>query len=275
MDGNTWADLARLLADQGVDAMVCGGISGATRESIQSRDVDIIDNVAGTSDEVVEALRRGRLRSGFGFSETIRPLEADPGDMKVDDGVAGLSAADGPLDCLTCQDRGCLAGRQCPTLASLGPRHVTPDATRILEAAVDVACEEERTLCRLAELVYFALGMGYRTLGIAYCVDLTEPTRILARELRRFFNVVPRCCKGAGVLLGDGAAGTSCDPWGQAAVLNHVGTDLNVAVGLCVGVDAIFARQSQAPVSTIFVKDKSLANNPIGAVYSHYHLREI
>ena len=62
---------------------------------------------------------------------------------------------------------------------------------------------------------------------------------------------------------------------GQAALLNALGTDLNVIVGLCVGVDCVFARHSDAPVTTIFVKDKSLANNPIGAVYSHYYLKDI
>ena len=33
--------------------------------------------------------------------------------------------------------------------------------------------------------------------------------------------------------------------------------------------------KAEAPVTTIFVKDKSLANNPIGAVYSHYYLTDI
>ena len=59
------------------------------------------------------------------------------------------------------------------------------------------------------------------------------------------------------------------------APLNELDTDLNVIVGLCVGMDCVFTRASLAPVTTIFVKDKSLANNPIGAVYSHYYLTEI
>jgi hypothetical protein len=66
----------------------------------------------------------------------------------------------------------------------------------------------------------------------------------------------------------------SCNPAAQAAVLNRAGCDLNVIVGLCMGADCIFARLSEAPVTTLFVKDRSLANNPIGAVYSDYYLRE-
>ena len=67
----------------------------------------------------------------------------------------------------------------------------------------------------------------------------------------------------------------ACDPEAVAQALNTRKTDLNVLVGFCVGADCIFNRNSEAPVTTIFVKDKSLANNPIGAVYSHYHLEDI
>ena len=71
----------------------------------------------------------------------------------------------------------------------------------------------------------------------------------------------------------DGESG--CDPCSIAAVLNASHTDLNVLVGLCVGADCLFNRESKAMVTTLFVKDKSLANNPIGAVYSHYYLKDI
>jgi uncharacterized metal-binding protein len=87
--------------------------------------------------------------------------------------------------------------------------------------------------------------------------------------LRRFFEVVPVGCR-----LGGGAT-AACDPSRVAAYLNSHKTELNVLVGFCVGADSIFTRGSAAPVTTVFVKDKSLANNPIGAVYSHYYLTDI
>ena len=40
------------------------------------------------------------------------------------------------------------------------------------------------------------------------------------------------------------------------------------------GVSPRGAEASDAPVSTLFVKDRSLANNPIGALYSDYYLQE-
>jgi uncharacterized metal-binding protein len=155
----------------------------------------------------------------------------------------------------------------------------------MLESARDISNERERTLCRLSEVIYFCLEMKYQTLGVAFCVDLFEATDILVRVLRRFFEVHPVCCKVGGKLLADPWATSmqpvtadfseiSCNPEGQAAVLNRLGTDLNIIVGLCMGADCVFTEASDAPVSTLFVKDKSLANNPIGALYSDYYLKE-
>ena len=76
-------------------------------------------------------------------------------------------------------------------------------------------------------------------------------------------------CRGAGSF-----SGIACNPLGQARVLNRMGCDLNVLVGLCVGTDSVFARASEAPVTTLIVKDRSLAHNPIGALYSEYYLSE-
>ncbi|MEJ2679513.1 MAG: DUF1847 domain-containing protein [Gemmatimonadota bacterium] len=280
LDHATWMDLARLLAEEDVDTLVCGGISRANRESILSHDVDVIDNVAGTTQEVVEALRRGGLRSGFGLGARnpgVAEIDGRDAGQGADEGEPGL-VVDSPaqamatIDCLACADRRCLRGAACPLVGVREPAVEPPEP--MLEAAWDVACENERMLCRLAELVYFAMEMGYAKLGVAFCADLLEPATVLVGVLRRFFDVLPVCCK-VGAAPAEESRSTPCNPAGQAAVMNQAGTDLNVLVGLCVGADAVFARESRAPVTTIFVKDKSLANNPIGAVYSHYHLQEI
>jgi uncharacterized metal-binding protein len=322
LEGHTWADLAALLAEHRVETLICGGINRTTRDSIRGLDVAVIDNVAGTSEEVLEALRRERIRPGFGLDRESGGRKWIPGEEELwvsedrvsedrvvedrhreaagelapqeaarsDSDREGMAAF---LDCLACQDRVCLRGEPCPFLVSLPPVLPTDETRQILEAAWDVSLEKERTLCRLAELVYFALEMGYKKLGVAYCVDLREPAAILTGVLRRFFHVVPVCCRVRGTLApgvgapapdptGDGRQGvgtwngeTACDPSSVSAVLNAAGTDLNVLVGLCVGTDCIVNRESTAPVSTLFVKDKSLANNPIGAVYSHYYLKDI
>ena len=61
----------------------------------------------------------------------------------------------------------------------------------------------------------------------------------------------------------------------MAQVLNEAHTDLNVLIGLCMGGDVIFTQLSRAPVTTLFVKDRLLANNPIAACHSRYVLDHV
>lgn len=269
-------DLLAELKRQGIDTLVCGGIARDTRDVLLTAVADIVDNVACSKEEAVAALERGVLRPGFGLSSRAGGTLARPDDRERD------RVEDDEIDCLRCADRVCLRGMTCrldrPTPAPAAPG----DVDRVLETATDVALEDQRQLCRLAELVYFCLGMGYERIGVAFCVDLVEPAEILAGVLGRFFEVVPVCCKVGGRPHDDPAGGgwsrardaVACNPLGLAAVLNERRTDLNVIVGLCVGVDCVFTEASRAPVTTLFVKDRSLANNPIAALYSEYYLRE-
>jgi uncharacterized metal-binding protein len=48
-----------------------------------------------------------------------------------------------------------------------------------------------------------------------------------------------------------------------------------VLCGLCVGHDAIFSMCSEAPVTTLIAKDRVLAHNPAGAIYSRYFRRTL
>lgn len=266
-------DLAKVLSDQRIDVLICGGISREEREFVAGRGVDIIDNVAGSIGEVLSVLRAGDLRRGFGLAG----VNDRPGERET---TAGLRT----VDCVACADRKCLRGEACDHAPPAGSVR-DPETDRMLEASLDIASEEGRTLCRLSELIYFCLEMRYQRIGVAYCVDLQEPAAILTRVLRRFFKVYPVCCKIGGArssdvfstpLAGTGrpAPAAVCNPIGQAEVLNRLGVDINVLVGMCMGADCIFSRFSDAPVTTIFVKDRSLANNPIGAVYSDYYIKE-
>jgi uncharacterized metal-binding protein len=58
-------------------------------------------------------------------------------------------------------------------------------------------------------------------------------------------------------------------------ILNNEKTDLNIILGLCIGHDTLFTKYSEAPVTTLAVKDRVLAHNPLGAIYSAYHLNKL
>jgi uncharacterized metal-binding protein/predicted Fe-Mo cluster-binding NifX family protein len=275
-------DLVEILESHDVDTLICGGVSQSIREALFSREINIVDNVACSIEEVLDAIRTGRLRSGYGMTEV--PVKTD--EEKGDDDT-GAEEMPPRLDCLTCLDRKCQRGESCLDLGDV-IREIPKASRRMIEATLDVSQEKDRVLCRVSELVYFCLEMGYKHLGIAYCTDLFEPAEILTGVLRRFFDITPVCCKVGGiresVMLGmsgehesavtEHESAVTCNPLGQARVLNHAETQLNILVGLCLGADCLFTSASEAPVTTFLVKDKSLAHNPIGALYSEYYLKE-
>ena len=291
-----WTELIRLLMEARVDALVCGGISRLAKEQVQAQRIEVVDNVAGSTREITKALQSGSLHSGYGLQDD------EPSTAKAESGQAtnreelaaagqgqstesGRAVSGAGTDCLSCTDRVCLRGETCDLMSeSAITRELVADR-RIVESAMDIACEEGRTLCRLSELIYFCLDMKYTRLGLAFCVDLLEPAEILAGGLRRFFKVFPVCCKVGGMRVKDPVMNRSgdaeaerqhivCNPLGQAKYLNDIGTDFNILAGLCMGMDAAFVGASKAPATTLLVKDRSLANNPIGALYSEYYLKE-
>jgi uncharacterized metal-binding protein len=132
---------------------------------------------------------------------------------------------------------------------------------------------------RVEDTVAFARLMGWKRIGIATCVGLLEESRRLEQILRaQGLEPVSVCCKvgsvdkeALGVPDGEkvrpGTFEPACNPVAQARILNEVGTDLNVVVGLCVGHDILFARHAKAPVTTLVVKDRVTGHNPAAALY--------
>jgi uncharacterized metal-binding protein len=54
----------------------------------------------------------------------------------------------------------------------------------------------------------------------------------------------------------------------QAILLDEEKTDFNILVGLCVGHDSLFFKYSKAFTTVPMVKDRVLAHNPAGALYT-------
>jgi uncharacterized metal-binding protein/predicted Fe-Mo cluster-binding NifX family protein len=275
IDERSWNGLLKILNDNNVDILVCGGINYNDRLLTTETGISIIDNVACSDTEVIEAIKTRTLKPGLGLSLEIRnglKLSAN----KYANNSTGLPER---IDCLTCDNYKCSEGKPCELSLELRPEPESKETAAMLNSAMDISLEEERVLCRISELIYFAIEMNYKKIGIAYCIDLAEPAGIVAQVMRRFFDVVPVCCKIGGKRIIDvslaGNDKVACNPFGQAETFNRVGTDFNIIMGLCIGTDCIFTELSNAPVSTLFVKDRSLANNPIGAVYSDYYLKEV
>lgn len=132
---------------------------------------------------------------------------------------------------------------------------------------------------RLRETIEFAKRMGYHKLGLGFCFGLRREAKVVDSLLRRHgFEVVSVICKTGGIdkervgisperKLHPGQFEAMCNPIAQARLLNSQHTELNISFGLCVGHDSLFNKYSEAMVTTLVVKDRVLAHNPIGAVY--------
>ncbi len=153
----------------------------------------------------------------------------------------------------------------------------------LARAAADVEAAHYGRATRLEEIVHFARAINARHVGVAFCTGFKTEARIYCDLMRRRFKVSSVCCKNCAVPKATFSMPhvrpvekeTMCNPKGQAERLNEAQTDLNVLIGLCVGHDSIFFKHSAAPVTVLIAKDRVLAHNPVGALYSPYIRRRL
>jgi uncharacterized metal-binding protein len=137
---------------------------------------------------------------------------------------------------------------------------------------------------RIKELIEFGKLIHVEKIGVAFCAGMQdEAARIVAVLEKAGFAVASVRCKCGGTdktkldvakeyKIGDPSKfEAACNPVLQAQLLNNAGTDINVIVGLCLGHDMLFTMNSEAPVTTLIVKDRLLGHNPVIALYSDYH----
>lgn len=142
----------------------------------------------------------------------------------------------------------------------------------------EMRAEHGNSLTRLEEIIKFAKRAGYCRLGLAFCIGLAHEAEFVAKVLARHFRVDSVCCKLGGLdkdehgmsKIDPGKFEVACNPIGQAKMLNRAETDLNIQLGLCLGHDILFQKYAEAPVTVLAVKDRALANNPMGVAYGSY-----
>ncbi|MFH1091457.1 MAG: DUF1847 domain-containing protein [Pseudomonadota bacterium] len=195
------------------------------------------------------------------------------------------------VQCAYCAKKRCFFGdfsqapEFCPTmgrpeaLAEARSKLEQPENQRM---AQDVArtWKDYGKLTRVEETVLYAKLRGFKKLGLAFCVGLSQEAELFTNLLfNEGFEVVSACCMSGGLSYDDvelpqedkfnqDIRQPMCNPIGQAALLDGEGCELNIMLGLCVGDDVLFIKHSKAPVTVLAVKDRVLAHNPLGALYT-------
>lgn len=184
------------------------------------------------------------------------------------------------MKCARCDDKICYQGKDCTKIKDeIINLYSNKEYQKLAKVASEIEAKYYMKLTRLGELIRFCQNMNFKHLGIAFCIGLSREVEVFEKLLTRYFKVSSVCCKICGIRkerfdlakIRDDRFESMCNPVGQAKILNKEKTDLNIIFGLCIGHDILFTEHSHAPVTTFVVKDRVLAHNPIGALYSGYY----
>jgi len=185
------------------------------------------------------------------------------------------------LKCAYCKALSCVVGEKGPKNCPMETNgDVLEDARKIYERPLErkmatnagtVEAVGYMQWPRLKDTIEFAKLMEYKKLGIAFCIGLQKEASTLSKtgNIPKTEVGVPeeyQWTSKTGYVIGY----VTCNPIGQAMLLNKEETDMNIIVGLCVGHDILFTKHSRAPVTTFIAKDRVTGHNPAVALYTFY-----
>ena len=175
----------------------------------------------------------------------------------------------------------CQANKYSNILDNMNKKYAEKLFIKYYRAASLVSSKDNGMRTRIAEAIDFAKEMGFSKIGFAACLafdyEMDFVRKLFIKE--GLDPIIVGCQIGnstpedRGVPDLQSYSNSTCNPLGQAEILNKESTQLNFIVGLCMGHDVIFTEHSNAPVSTLFVKDRMTGNNPVAALHG-YHLRK-
>lgn len=193
--------------------------------------------------------------------------------------------------CANCKVYGCIEKdrggkvipRNCPMqdekyLSEIHEEYMKPEVNRFYVATKSPGPRRGRTSFtpRLRRVIDVCKMMGYKRLGLAFCVGFKDESNLYSKILRSHgFEVVSvSCCNGGfniadyGVPLPDGCDyDAACNPLGQARLMNEQKVQFNLVMGLCAGHDSLFMKHAEAMSTVIAVKDPATGHSPVMALY--------
>ncbi|HHE46279.1 MAG TPA: hypothetical protein ENL08_01075, partial [Bacteroidetes bacterium] len=155
--------LVGTINDLRIGVLVCGGISRSLREELRSNGVEVLQNITGTIDDVLDQITSGKLLADYPGIKAASDGPMQKGQVTAKPIASKLPLEDlgipepqrfESIDCISCRDRVCLRGENCLAVedrVEAGER----EFIAMIDSALDISAENERQLCRLSELVYY------------------------------------------------------------------------------------------------------------------------
>jgi uncharacterized metal-binding protein len=240
-----------------------------------------------------EKKRRG---NHFPMEKASKGNELKPAKKAKRPPAPACAACPRPITERICFSEAGVPSSGCPTLAQknlLEEANREYDQPEVREFARQASIQEaecyanrherpyvmQPTKTRIVEIVEFARRMGYRRLGLAFCLGLVKEAALVEEILiGQGFEVLSAICKAGktpkekiGIQdqekIYQGTEEAMCNPIFQAKLLNQGKTQFNILLGLCVGHDSLFFRYVAAPTTVLAVKDRVTGHNPLAAIY--------
>ena len=164
------------------------------------------------------------------------------------------------MQCALCRIKECVKGKNCSVIKS--GLEYTGDDLKSIQISVWLESDYVKRT-KLEEIIIYAKRLGYKKIGVAFCIEYEKEARLVYEILSRYFEVFSVCCKVSSfekASLGikkseDMEFEAVCNPIGQALLLNDDLTSLNIMLGLKTGYDILFAKYSEAPSIALPVQE--------------------
>jgi len=177
----------------------------------------------------------------------------------------------------------CQANNYLKDIEEATSEYSNPSTIAMYKAASVVGEHNNGMTPRIEEALLFAKELKLKRIGFASCTAMVWELGYLMKLFTgEGFEVFAVSCQigrvGAqsrGVPEVKDCVRSWCNPIAQAKILNSEDTQLNFILGLCMGHDILFNQYSQAPVSTLIVKDRVTGNNPAAALYGWHRRKQL
>lgn len=175
------------------------------------------------------------------------------------------------MDCTKCTLKGCRKSEPCLDRSDEYLSDYSIQESQLYTKAASKLIDNGRagTLTRLEEIIEYSKSLGYTSIGVAYCYGL-EKEAILLREYleQESFKPVMVSCTVDGIMESQIDTSKvnqtiSCNPLGQANILNSSGVQFTILMGLCLGHDILFQKNLKMDFNTFIVKDRVTNHNPL------------
>ena len=160
-DGAGHSALAGVLADHGIDVLICGGIGGGAQAALTEKGIEVVSGISGSADEAVEAFLKGELASS-GVN-----CDHHDGDHSCHDHDEGCSCQDHEEGCSGCHSEPSITGRNVGRKVRTHYRGTFNDGTQF-DSSYD-----------RGEPLEFICGAGMMIKGFDAAVADMEPGQII------------------------------------------------------------------------------------------------